>query len=171
MDHPGAKHTPVVQQEAATSILEPCDVKVTMKSTATVEDLNLDVSALQLRMSPDVMQLVMHLQQVRSSWLAVLVRTAEYPYAAETPPSFWCACRNSLCAVGPLLTTCAGIQLDDTGPASTHLLLFSVCFAVPPVRLCWSRWLCPLQGSPLPVCSALAGCGAAMKHAKVLQLQ
>ncbi len=53
------------QQQVATSILEPCDVHVTMKSDEAVQDMNVDVSALQLRMSPDVLQLLMHLQQVR----------------------------------------------------------------------------------------------------------
>jgi len=54
----------MMQQQVATSILEPCDVKVSMKNSSDLQDLNVDVSALQLRMSPDVMQLLMHLQQV-----------------------------------------------------------------------------------------------------------
>lgn len=54
-------------QEVATGILEPCDVKVVMKQSEAVQDLNVDISALQLRMSPDVMQLIMHLQQVTAS--------------------------------------------------------------------------------------------------------
>lgn len=54
------------QQQVATSILEPCDVRVTMKADEAVQDMNVDVSALQLRMSPDVMQLLLHLQQVRA---------------------------------------------------------------------------------------------------------
>jgi len=53
-----------MQQQVATSILEPCDVTVSMKNKADLQDLTVDVSALQLRMSPDVMQLLMHLQQV-----------------------------------------------------------------------------------------------------------
>jgi hypothetical protein len=54
------------QQQVATSILEPCDVRVTMKSSEAVQDINVDVSALQLRMSPDVLQLLLHLQQVNA---------------------------------------------------------------------------------------------------------
>lgn len=56
---------PQQQQQVATSILELCDVHVTMKADESVQDINVDVSALQLRMSPDVLQLLMHLQQVR----------------------------------------------------------------------------------------------------------
>jgi len=52
------------QQQVATSILEPCDIRVSMKADDAVQDINVDVSALQLRMSPDVMQLLLHLQQV-----------------------------------------------------------------------------------------------------------
>jgi hypothetical protein len=52
------------QQQVATSILEPCDVRVTVKADEAVQDVSVDVSALQLRMSPDVMQLLLHLQQV-----------------------------------------------------------------------------------------------------------
>lgn len=51
-------------QEAATSILEPCDVRVGLKASEAVQDVTVDVGAVQLRLSPDVLQLLQHLQQV-----------------------------------------------------------------------------------------------------------
>jgi hypothetical protein len=66
----GHTHQQQQQQQVATSILEPCDVRVTLKADDAVQDMNVDVSALQLRMSPDVMQLLLHLQQVRHKGLA-----------------------------------------------------------------------------------------------------
>lgn len=57
--------------EVATSILEPCDVKVALKSSEAVQDVNVDVSTVQLRMSPDVLHLLQHLQQVAAEPLAV----------------------------------------------------------------------------------------------------
>lgn len=63
-DPSGPRSQPYASQEVATGILEPCDVKVVLKQSEAVQDLNIDVSTLQLRMSPDVMQLVLHLQQV-----------------------------------------------------------------------------------------------------------
>jgi hypothetical protein len=64
---------PQQQQQVATSILEPCDVRVTMKSTEAVQDISVDVSALQLRMSPDVLQLLLHLQQVCAIGTAAMI--------------------------------------------------------------------------------------------------
>jgi hypothetical protein len=61
---PAHRQTSQQQQQVATSILEPCDVRVTVKADEAVQDVSVDVSALQLRMSPDVMQLLLHLQQV-----------------------------------------------------------------------------------------------------------
>lgn len=69
------------QQQVATSILEPCDVHVTMKSDEAVQDMNVDVSALQLRMSPDVLQLLMHLQQVG----VVVVLASRHQHQCEAP--------------------------------------------------------------------------------------
>jgi hypothetical protein len=62
-----ASYRPAVAQEVAISILEPCDVRVVLKASAAVQDVALDVSALQLRMSPDVMQLLLHLHKVRAN--------------------------------------------------------------------------------------------------------
>jgi vacuolar protein sorting-associated protein 13A/C len=70
------------QQETATSILEPCDIKVATKSSESVQDVNVDVSAVQLRMSPDVMQLLQHLQQVVMEPLAA--PPADQPLARVT---------------------------------------------------------------------------------------
>lgn len=64
------------RQQVATSILEPCDVRVTVREDEAVQDVSVDVSALQLRMSPDVMQLLLHLQQVRYAWGLVIARVA-----------------------------------------------------------------------------------------------
>jgi hypothetical protein len=64
-----ASYRPAVAQEVAISILEPCDVRVVLKASAAVQDVGLDVSALQLRMSPDVMQLLLHLHKVRAAHL------------------------------------------------------------------------------------------------------
>jgi hypothetical protein len=67
MDGPSSSsssYRPRLAQEVATSILEPCDVRVVLKASTAVQDVALDVSALQLRMSPDVMQLLLHLHKV-----------------------------------------------------------------------------------------------------------
>jgi hypothetical protein len=52
------------QQEHASSILEPCDIRVTVKASERVQDVNVSMDELQLRMSPDVLQLLQHLAQV-----------------------------------------------------------------------------------------------------------
>lgn len=64
-DSQSSNTRPASSHEVATGILEPCDVKLVVKQSATVQDYNIDISALQLRLSPDVMQLLLHLQQVR----------------------------------------------------------------------------------------------------------
>lgn len=53
-------------QQTASSILEPCDITASYKLTSALQDVSMDVTDLRLRVSPDVMQLVLHLQQVGS---------------------------------------------------------------------------------------------------------
>jgi hypothetical protein len=66
LDGSAPRYRPRLTQEVATSILEPCDVRLVLKASQAVQDVALDVSALQLRMSPDVMQLLLHLHKVRA---------------------------------------------------------------------------------------------------------
>jgi len=54
-----------VAESVQSNILEPCDVEATVKLTDKVQDVSLDVSDIRLRLSPDVLQLALHLQQVR----------------------------------------------------------------------------------------------------------
>lgn len=46
-------------------ILEPCDMSANVKLGPGGQDVSIDISDVQLRMSPDVMQLISHLNKVR----------------------------------------------------------------------------------------------------------
>lgn len=90
-----SSYRPRLAQEVATSILEPCDVRLVLKGSAAVQDVALEVSALQLRMSPDVMQLLLHLHKVRSGcaasdhWQRNRVRSAPpLPKTSQTCSNF-----------------------------------------------------------------------------------
>jgi len=68
-------------QQVAISILEPCDVTASYKVTEepAIQDVNLDISDVQLRMSPDVMALITH--QLQSAQAPLVVPPADQPLA------------------------------------------------------------------------------------------
>lgn len=89
----------------AISILEPCDIKVGLKSSEAVQDVSVDVSAVQLRMSPDVMQLLQHLQQVCVVlWCGV---SGLSTYVVGTPLEAWHVCMCN----GHSLSSCIALSL------------------------------------------------------------
>ncbi|KIY91741.1 hypothetical protein MNEG_16223, partial [Monoraphidium neglectum] len=66
-------------QQVAISILEPCDVTARYRVSETLQDVKLDISDVQLRMSPDVMALIMH--QLEAVYAPLVVPPPDQPLA------------------------------------------------------------------------------------------
>lgn len=142
----GTKAKSSASQEVATGILEPCDVKVVMKQSEAVQDLNIHVSALQLRMSPDVLQLVLQLQQVREHAVLLLV--------LQNPPQYTCIL---LLRARGYLQVLSAASITSFPSISDSLLLLLL------LRWSLSLLLCRLQPSHSLVWTSSATSGAAMR--------